>query len=325
MDLDFSGRDGIGPWNLKAPAALAIGPKRIFLAPLVLTGLRSERLEIGAEISRAPLGGYFRAEWNGLNLARANPWLNDVNLTGSGSGNIRLRILPGELLALTGRADATGTLTSGGHRLTVERSSLSIDGSGEGIRAGVEIAMKGGGVLHGSFTSTLPARAAIPGEGNIEADYRGFDLALFRPWLPKDLDLGGVLTGRITGKVLAGGRFDLKGKTDLAGGKIHWQGEKKEIDADLQAAGLSWAWRGGLQRGAAGGGTERLVLAGKATAAGTVTMDGERITMQRSSLKIDRTEVLRRTRVPDWIADPLLDDFEGAAAAARKSGCRRPA
>jgi hypothetical protein len=36
-------------------------------------------------------------------------------------------------------------------------------------------------------------------------------------------------------------------------------------------------------------------------------------------LKADRGEILRRTHVPEWIADPLLDAFEGAAASARKA------
>lgn len=35
-------------------------------------------------------------------------------------------------------------------------------------------------------------------------------------------------------------------------------------------------------------------------------------------LRVDRGELARRTAVPDWISDPLLDAFESAAASARK-------
>lgn len=35
-------------------------------------------------------------------------------------------------------------------------------------------------------------------------------------------------------------------------------------------------------------------------------------------LKVDRSEIFRRTGVPEWIADPLLDAFEASGSAARK-------
>ena len=36
-------------------------------------------------------------------------------------------------------------------------------------------------------------------------------------------------------------------------------------------------------------------------------------------LKVDRSEIMRRTNIDEWIVDPLLDSFESAAAEARKT------
>jgi translocation and assembly module TamB len=244
----FSGHDQIGPWKLEAPAALAVAAGKVALASLVITGSGEERLEVAGELTDSPPGGFVRAQWGGLNLARLNPWLNDVVIIGAGAGNVKLR-MAGELLTITGSADAHGTVTAGGRQVTVQQSLLSVDGGEHGMRAGIEVRLADGVMLKGTFSSSTPARPALPEEGDLAAEWAGLDLALLRPFLPSEANLEGSVSGRLTGKLLPESRLDLRGTSTLARGKVRWQRPEGELNVNLRSADLSWIWRGETLRG----------------------------------------------------------------------------
>lgn len=246
----FSGRDSIGPWSLRAPARLAIATSGMSLTPLTITGVQSERLELAGELTRKPMLGFVRAQWDGLNLARATPWLKDLRVAGSSSGNVRFRLLAGERFDLAGNVSAQGTVTAAGHRMTVRRSSLSLDGSEHGLRAGIELDLAEGGVLKGTFSSPSPARLALPEEGEVAAEWAGLDLAQLRPWLTGGVILEGSLAGRVAGKLLPGKRIDIQGNSALSRGKLRWQRPEGELNVNLRSADVSWSWRGETLRGA---------------------------------------------------------------------------
>lgn len=298
----FSGRDGIGSWSLAAPAPLSVAAGRVALAPLVLTGVPPERIEIAGELAEEPRGGSVRAAWVGLNLARANPWLpRDLQLDGRLAGQVAGEILPGERLDLTGQASlirgkirwqkeseaidadlptadlswrwqgslpasaaeigagrlvvagrigASGVLTVDGRRISVEKGSFSLDGNERGLRAGMEFSLAGGGMVKGAFSSPAPARLTIPETGDVTAEWMGFDLALFRPWLPRAINLEGLLAGRMTGHLLPGEKLALKGDAALSGGKVRWLRTEGEIHLNLRSASVSWDWQGETLRGA---------------------------------------------------------------------------
>ncbi|MHB8909377.1 MAG: translocation/assembly module TamB domain-containing protein [Syntrophales bacterium] len=286
----FSGRDGVGPWSLDAPAQLSFAAGRISLAPLVITGVQAERLEIGGNLTSEPPGGSVRVAWNGLNMARMNPWLTEVRATGATSGSIRLRFPEGEPPAFSGNARAAGTVTAAGYGIAVREGSLSFDGGEQGMRAEVELRLAGGGVLNGAFSSAAPARLVIPETGRITAEWNDIDLAPLHRWLPGDLTLTGRLAGRATGNLLAGKRLDLTGKTSLVGGQIRWQRGKNGLDAAIRTAELSVGWQGALRGPAPEGDAGRLVLAGRAGAAGALTVDGRRISLDQVALSLDGNE-----------------------------------
>ncbi|KAF0215561.1 MAG: hypothetical protein FD174_4089 [Geobacteraceae bacterium] len=245
----LSGRDGIGPWSLGAPAKLTIGASGISLAPLVITGVQPERLEVAGEMTRDPREAVIRAQWEGMNLARTNHWLRDVRVAGSSSGSVRLRLLAGERLVLNGNVSAAGTVTTDGQRVTVQRGSLTIDGSESGLRAGIELSLAEGGILKGTLSSSLPARPAIPEEGDVLAEWAGIDLALLRPWLPGDVNMEGRLAGRVKGKLLPGSRLDIEGDSALAQGKARWKRPGGEFNANLRDVAVAWNWEGESLRG----------------------------------------------------------------------------
>lgn len=245
----FDGRDRVGAWGLQAPARLALASGGISLSPLVLTGVRAERLTVAGDIGREPFRGFVRAEWEGVDLARLDPWLKDAAVTGSSSGKLQLRLLGEERLDLEGSATATGTVTLEGRRVTVRHGSLNIDWNGDGLRAGVDLDLLEAGRLKGSLASSASGRWAIPGEGEVATEWSGIDPALLRPWLPAALRLEGRLSGKGGGRLLPGRRLDLRGSAALSGGKVRWQREGGEVNADIRRADLVWDWRGETLRG----------------------------------------------------------------------------
>jgi translocation and assembly module TamB len=196
-----------------------------------------------------PGEGELSAEWRGLDLARLNPWLKEATASGVSSGNVQLRLQAGERLAVTGSAEARGTVTTGGQQLTVEHALLHLDGGERGIQAGIELSLAEGGTLKGAFSSSAAARLAFPGEGELSAEWTGLDLVLLRPWLPNTVNLEGHLAGGVKGKLLPGGRFDLRGDAALAGGKAHWLRAGGELNAGLRSVTLSWSWQEEALRG----------------------------------------------------------------------------
>jgi len=281
----LSGRDSVGPWSLAAPAPLVISADRLVLAPLALRGAPSERVELAADLTLHPLLGSLRGGWSGINLARANSWLSGIEISGGSTGQLGLRLLPGERLILEGKAEAQGTLVADGRTLRIERLAAALDGSGSGLRATLDLALAGGaGEAHLLFASPKPATLSLPDRGDLTLRCSGLDLVLLRPWLPEDLKLEGRLAGLVTGKLLPGTRLDLKGNAALTQGTLAWHSETETFDAALQKAELAFSWRGG--KGEAG----RLKLAGEASATGGFSARGERIALERFTLRLNGDE-----------------------------------
>ena len=281
----LSGRDGVGPWGLVAPAPLQVSAERMSLAPLELQGAPGERARVAGNLSWKPLTGALKGSWGGVNLARANAWLSGMEIAAASQGELNLRVLPGERLELSGRAEARGTLTADGRSYAIDRLAATLDGSGSGLRAALDLVLAGGsGGAHLGFDSKDPARLALPNRGELTLQWSELDLALLRPMLPENLKMEGRLAGLVTGKLLPGVRFDFRGNAALTQGKFAWHDETEDINAALQKAEATFSWRGGK------GETGRLKLAGEAAATGSLIAHGERIALERLVLRLDGDE-----------------------------------
>ncbi|MCE5262547.1 MAG: translocation/assembly module TamB domain-containing protein [Deltaproteobacteria bacterium] len=297
----LDGRDGVGPWRLEAPAALTVSAGKVSLAPLALAGVRPERLQISGEVMLEPLGGSLRTSWDGLNLARVNPWLSadlrlDGRLTGRAAAEIRPQkqldvsgqtswvqgrvrwsnrgdaldavlasadfsgrwqgALPGSAaevaegrLALSGQVAASGTLTMAGQRIGVEKGSLHLDGSERGWNGRADCSLAGGGTVKGFFSSLAPARPAVPATGDVTLEWSGIDPARFRPWIPPEIRVEGLLSGRAAGSLLPEQRLSLKGSLSWMGGKVTRTGQEGEVRLNLRSASVLWEWQGEALRG----------------------------------------------------------------------------
>jgi translocation and assembly module TamB len=247
----LSGTDRTGPWKLTASARLTLSPQAVTLSPLVITGVRTERLELVSRIFRAPLRGSLQAVWHDLDLSRADQWLTDMKLSGRSSGNLRLDSPTGERLNLAAHVTAAGMVAMADRTVTIRQASLDLEADEAGIRSALDFGTAEGIRVAGRFTSTLPASLGIPERGELSATWEGVDLTLLQPHLPPGLDLSGTLSGAIAGRLLPGKRLDLTGNATLAGGTVLWRSEGRQISARVKKGDLTWAWRGEALSGAA--------------------------------------------------------------------------
>jgi len=282
----LSGRDGVGPWRLAAPAALSAGRAGVTLSPLVIYGLPGERLELAGELRRPPLSGKLGGGWSGVNLARANGWLAGVRLAGGSSGTFDLRLLPGSGLIVSAQAEAQAQVEADDHRLEVQRLTAKLNGGAQGLQAALDLWLaKGEGEAHLLFSSQEPAALALPGKGTLQLKLTDLDLALLRPVTPSDLSLDGRLAGALNGELQPGRKLDLKGNAALLKGHLGWRSEGEALDASLDTMEAAFDWRGSTSAGRAHPG--QLQLSARAAATGTYTAQGHSIAVSHLTLVAD--------------------------------------
>ena len=240
----LSGRDSSGVWQLTAPTTFAVSAGKVFFSPLLLSTGAGERLEVAVDLVLNPLSGQLRGEWSGLNLARANPWLQGMQIAGESHGTIRIDFLSGELLTLTGRAGGRGTFTMAGHSITLQQGQITFDGNPEGMRSRIELNLADGGTGQGTFSSTAPLRLSLPEQGELTAELSGIDLSLFNPWLPDETKVAGRVSAQAKGSLLPGGRFTLDGHTLLSAGKLQLYRPEGELNLTIPTATTAWRWHG---------------------------------------------------------------------------------
>jgi len=106
--------------------------------------------------------------------------------------------------------------------------------------------------LKGSFSSSSPARPALPDTGALTAELSGIDLALLKPWLPAGSHLEGRLSGRAAGKLLTGKRLELDGSASLSPTTVQLLAKGGKYNGKVRNAAVSWTWQGETLRGSMG-------------------------------------------------------------------------
>lgn len=240
----LAGNDSAGAWKLTAPAAFAIAVNRCSLSPLRLAAASGERLQASAVLSLKPLDGFVQMSWSGVKLARANAYLRGQQLSGSSSGTTRIGFQDGTARSLTGTTTVSGSFSATGGSLTVQRGTLSVDGNRQGLQVGFDLAAADGGRVKGSYTSAAPFSLALPTQGSLMLDLRDINLLLLKPWLPSDTTLVGRVSGRATGMLRTGKRFELDGSARLSAGTLQQQRPDGELKLDFTSASAEWSWRG---------------------------------------------------------------------------------
>lgn len=197
-----------------------------------------------------PAQGEIRAGIKDFDLGLFAPFLPDhIELQGKGAANMLAKWANRDLLFLTGKADALGTVTSSGHQIIVKETSLNLETKGRKIISSLHLELANGGRVNGQFTFGIPPRLALPEQGILDAGWEDMNLVAFRSWFPEGLEVKGMLSGNMKGNLIPGGKFVLAGESVLSRGSVSRRTEKGQVSADIKTAAMEWAWNGDVFSG----------------------------------------------------------------------------
>ena len=239
----LDGRDGRGPWNLQAPARITFSSNQFQLSALDLKSGQEERLIVIADLYLNPVSGRFQAEWQNLDLARANPWTGRGNLSGQTSGSVSAA---GKKSGwqISGKSQFKGTFADDRLRVEISSGKVDLNWDGKGLLAAAALKLNQGGNLEGRLSSAEAFQFTLPGEGKIAAHWKAIDLALLQSFMPNHVALKGKISGNLSGGWFARSRLEVAGKTEVSQGQFIWKVNPKPIFINLNTAEADFAWRG---------------------------------------------------------------------------------
>ncbi|AMV71957.1 hypothetical protein JCM30471_04550 [Desulfuromonas carbonis] len=191
-----------------------------------------------------PERGVVDGSWENFDLTLLNPWFEALQLSGHSSGSGRASWQEDRSLTLHLDVQGTPVLDTAEIHLALTRVELGLDWDQDGLRGHLEVTEATGGQLIGDLHSAEPARLAWPQRGEVAFSGQGIDLALLRAWIPKGVELVGVLSVSGRGNWEPGGALTASGRADLEDGRCSWRSGNREVFAPLQAVGLDWRWNG---------------------------------------------------------------------------------
>jgi translocation and assembly module TamB len=246
----LSDRDASGVLRLSAPTALTVSGKKFSLSGLMMTGARGESVKAVAELAFRPLDGSLEVEWTVMDLGRANYWLNDIQVAGKSSGKIVARWLRNALYRLSAHAEASGNFSTDGQKIEVSHASVQVDRDEHRLLASFDFGIDKATVVKGRFSSVVKDGMFLPEEGTIDAELHGLDLSLFRRWVPEGIEVGGMVSGALRGRLTAARSLDITGNASISGGVIRRQAEKGEISIAVRRADMKFVWNKASLKGA---------------------------------------------------------------------------
>jgi autotransporter translocation and assembly factor TamB len=236
-------RDARGPWNLQAPARVTFSVNQFQLSPVTLKSARGERLRVHADLTLNPTSGAFRAEWQNVDLARANPWRGRGNLSGQSSG--ALSADGGKNgWQISGKSHFKGAFAHNRRRVEISSGKVDLNWHGKGLLGAVALKFNPGGTLEGRVSSAEAFQLIVPREGKFEGHWKAIDLGLLQSLFPNNVHLKGKNSGNVSGAWSVGSRFELAGKMGVTQGHLTWKGGPKPISINLNKAKADFAWRG---------------------------------------------------------------------------------
>lgn len=235
----------LGTWRLEKPSAVVVSKDRILLSSFSLAGRDGENIYASADMNLGPMAGSIAVKWQQVNLARTQKLLPEsLRLTGRTSGDLGANWRVGDLSSVSGSLNAAGSLSTGALKLEAVKVTGMLDWGARGLSASLETDLSGSGTISARASSNEPARAGLPGRGTFSTQWREIDLALLRAVIPRAVRSAGKLSGEAGGGFLPGDRFDLSGRTSVAGGSFSWRADDGTVSMLVNEASLEWTWRG---------------------------------------------------------------------------------
>jgi translocation and assembly module TamB len=253
----IDGRDRYsGTFSLAKAFAASVSGRHILVSPLVVRGADGEAIEMEADLGLTegshattqggdPDGiptGHARLRWDGLNLARFTPFLGSGKVEGRSSGLVELERTDKKHARMSGTGSAVISATRGPIKLVITGAKAALTWDNRGLKTNCEILLQDGGRLDGQFSSIESAEFRWPSSGEMRAAWQDVDVSFIQTWFPAGLEMKGKLSGRAAGKLLGDSRFELSGRTAVAGGVVTWKSEAGAIQAMAEKAGAEFVW-----------------------------------------------------------------------------------
>lgn len=231
-----------GPWRLRNPAGLEVAANRVRISELQLVGRGHEELRIDGGLAWRPWLGEGSAHWEEIDLSRFDPWLAELTLSGSSSGEAQVRWRENRPLEISGELSAVGVMTHARQSLEMRHLAAKFSWTGAGLLADLSATLEDGGGLDARFTTSEPIRGGFPSQGEAKVMWAEFDLSLFDLWL-KPATISGRSSGDGRLRWQPDGAIDLSGRAEAAGTVT-----RDEMQVKVRRAETVFAWNAdGLQ------------------------------------------------------------------------------
>jgi translocation and assembly module TamB len=242
------------PWTLKKNVTLLVSSNRLSITPLMLIAQQGEEIALSADLRFSPRAGFLTGTWQNFNMGRLEPILrkaavSGLTIQGVTAGDFKAGWSENGQMTLGGRLSVAGTLAQKALKLEIEKGTLNVDWDHRGFVSAWDVSSRTGGRLYGQLSSDEPARLGLPERARLQATWTELDVALLKPFYPGQLDVNGRLSGKMSGELLPGKRFDVQGETSLTQGALTWRAREGLMSAAINTASLSWVWRDLALRG----------------------------------------------------------------------------
>ena len=189
-------------------------------------------------------------QWQGLNLARFNRFLDGTEADGVIDGKLSFALNGKQLEKMRGQLTATGRMMQGKRELGPRslRADLSWEDKVFQSTARVEGARGGHATL--TLTSAQSPALAWPDSGQIDLEINNLSLGALEPLLPQGIDVAGTIDSQAKGRWEKTALVDLSGDLRLRKSHIIWNSDDGQILLPLRDATAEWRWYGDRLNGA---------------------------------------------------------------------------
>jgi translocation and assembly module TamB len=239
-----------GQLSIVKSSPLRIGPRHFKLGSLsIINNKTAERLDADIQISDEPMQGFAKVMWQNLNVARINPFISKIKLSGNSSGSIETNWLPNNKLRMTGTFGMNGGSVNGSAAINIAKVKADFKWDEGGLDSSGNVDFDSGGNISVKVSSKQPARMNMPDSGDITGKWKDVNLSALKPWLPASIEVKGSLSGKLSGKFLPGSRFDIAGDSKMSGGRFVWKKDGGRIAFSTEKADMGFTWKESFIKG----------------------------------------------------------------------------
>ena len=181
-------------------------------------------------------------QWQELDLARFNRFLEDSQAEGVSDGNLSFALSGEQLERMQGRLAATGRIMQGERELGPRNLQADLTWGDKDFQCTARVDGAKGGHAVLKLTSTQKPALAWPDSGQIEIKINALSLAALEPLLPQDINVAGTIDSQAEGRWEAKGIIELNGNLQLRESQVSWDSDNGQVILPLRDAVSEWRW-----------------------------------------------------------------------------------